>query len=119
MIRIKLFDAVEKPLVVYNAQAMLDYAIDFYTEACDDDFVEDQVDYTFPAYVSSYFRIYNERLGRQIKNIALVQSGSFLIINASALDLTFDTNGNYFYEIGYVQSGGYEIALMYGVLKVV
>src|SRR3989304_3411728 len=114
MIRIKLFDAVEKPLVVYNAQAMLNYAIDFYTEACDGDFVENQEDFTLPDYASSYFRIYNERLGRQIKNIALSRSGSNLIINASVLDLTFDSNGNYFYEIGYVQTAGYEIALMYG-----
>lgn len=119
MLRVKLFDGVEKELKVYNGQAILDYDIDFFTEECDDDFEEDEEDFTFPAYISSYFRVYNERLGTLIKDIALSRSGGSLIINASVLDMTFDQNGKYYYQIGYMQSGGYEITLMYGPLKVV
>lgn len=119
MLRVKLFDGVERELKVYNGQAILDYDIDFFTEECDTDFEEDEEDFTFPAYASSYFRVFNERLGTRIKNIALSRSGSSLVMNVSVLDNTYDQNGKYYYEIGYVQAGGYEIALMYGPLKVV
>lgn len=114
MLRIKLFDGVEKPLKMYNGQAVLDYDIEFFTEECDDDLDEEEVDFTFPSYSSSYFRIYNERSGRLLKTIALSRSGSSLVINASADDMTLDDKGKYYYEIGYVQTGGYEIVLMYG-----
>lgn len=114
MLRSRLFDGVEEPLEVYNRQAVIDKAIEFFTEECDS-----ETDFTFPGYLSSYFRVFNERLGRQIKDIALSQSGASLIINASALDMTFEDNGIYYYEIGYVQNGGYEITLRYGELRVI
>lgn len=114
MLRSKLFDAVDEPLEVYNGQAIIDKAIEFFTEECD---VE--TDFAFPGYLSSYFRVFNERLGREIKDIALSQSGASLVINASALDMTFEDNGVYYYEIGYVQTGGYEIVLRYGKLTVI
>lgn len=119
MLRVKLFDGVEKELKIYNGQAILDYDIEFYTEECDDDLEEDEADFAFPAYASSYLRIFNERLGREIKEVILSRSGSSLIINASALDMTFDVNGKYYYEIGYIQTGGYELVLMYGPAKVI
>lgn len=118
MIRFKLFNAEESPLEIYNGKAILNEEIQFVVDECEQDEIEEE-DYTFPGYASSYFRIYNERLGRLIKTIALSRSGASLIVNASVTDCTFDVNGIYFYEIGYVQSGGYEIALKYGPLKVV
>lgn len=114
MLRVKLFKGVDEPLEVYNGVAIIDEAIEFFTEECDI-----QTDFDFQGYVSSYFRVYNERLGIQIKDIALSQSGSSLIINASVLDMTFEDNGMYYYEIGYVQSGGYEVLLRYGQLRVI
>lgn len=114
MDRFKLFDGVEQPMEVYNGIAIIDKAIEFFTEECD---VE--TDFSFPSYSSSYFRVFNERLGREIKDIALSHSGASLIINASSLDMTFDDNGNYYYEIGYMQTGGYEIPLRFGKLTVV
>jgi hypothetical protein len=114
MQRVKLFDGVEEPMEVYNRIAIIDKAIEFFTEECDE-----ETDFTFPSYLSSYFRVFNERLGREIKDITLTQSGASLIINASALDMTFDDVGLYFYEIGYVQSGGYEVPLRYGKLRVI
>lgn len=113
MDRFKLFDGVEQPMEVYNQIAIINKAIEFFTEECD---VE--TDFSFPSYASSYFRVFNERLGREIKDIALSQSGASLIINASVADMTFEENGNYYYEIGYVQSGGYEIPLRFGKLTV-
>jgi len=83
------------------------------------DFIEDEEDFTFPSYSSSYFRVFNERIGTTMLNIPLSRSGASLIINASALDMTFEVNGNYYFEIGYVQTGGYEIVLMYGILRVI
>lgn len=118
MIRFKLFNAVEEPLEIYNAKAIIDMEIQFFVDECEADEIEEE-DYTFPSYASSYFRIYDERLGRLLKTISLSQSGNSLIVNASVTDTTFDVNGNYWYEIGYVQTGGYEIALKYGILKVV
>lgn len=113
MLRSRLFDGVEEPLELYNGIAIIDKAIEFYTEEC-----EAETNFTFPSYSSSYFRVFNERLGFEIKDIALSQSGASLVINASVLDMTFEDNGVYFYEIGYVQTGGYEIPLRYGKLIV-
>lgn len=118
MIRYKLFDAEESPLEIYNGKAILNQEIQFVVDECEQDEIEEE-DYTFPSYSSSYLRIYNERLGRLIKTIALARSGGSLIVNASVVDCTFDVNGVYWYEIGYVQSGGYEIPLKYGPVKVV
>lgn len=109
----KFFHATEKTLVVYNQKAIIDFAFSFYTEDCVDD-----TDFPFTGITTAYFRAYNERLGRLIKEISLTPSGYDLIFNASVADMTFEDNGNYFYEIGYVLPGGYEVALMYGVLTV-
>jgi hypothetical protein len=118
MLRLKLFDGVEKEIKVYNTQAIVDLDIQLYSEECDDDLLVEEEDFTFPGYASSYFRIYNERLGTRLKNISLSRSGGSLILNASVLDMTFDQNGKYYYEIGYVNSV-YETVLVYGKLKVV
>lgn len=114
MLRVKLFKGVEEPIEVYNGVAVIDEAIEFFTEECDT-----ETDFTFPGYVSSYWRVYNERSGRLIKNYTLTQSGSSLIINNSVLDMTYEDNGMYYYEIGYVQTGGYEVPLRYGQQRVI
>lgn len=114
MLRVKLFKGVEEPIEVYNGVAIIDEAIEFYTEEC-----EIETDFAFPGYISSYWRVYNERLGILIKSYALSQSGSSLIINNSILDMTYEDNGMYYYEIGYVQTGGYEVPLRYGQQRVI
>jgi hypothetical protein len=113
MIRIKLFDGVEKDIVIYNGQAIVNLEVQYYTEQCDTDIEEDEEDFTFPGYASSYLRIFNERNGRELKDISLSQSGSSLIINASVADMIFEDNGVYYYEIGYVNVV-YEQVLQYG-----
>lgn len=115
MLRSKLFDGEEKTLEVYNQLPLIDVAIEFFTVECEED-----EDFTFPNYASSYFRVFNERLGRRIKNITnIAQSGPALVINASVTDMTFDDNGKYYYEIGYISTGGYEFPLRYGKLQVI
>jgi len=118
MIRHNLFDGREQELVIFNRQAVVSRETEFFTDDCDDDLEEEEVDFDFPGFSSGYFRVYNERIGTLIKNLVLTQNGSALVMNFSVLDMTFEDNGNYWYEMGYVQSGGYEIALMFGVLKV-
>jgi hypothetical protein len=115
MLNTKLFQGNEYPLTVYNEQALVDVAFRFYTQDnCDGD----KVDFDFPDYASSYFRIFNERIGRELKEFSLTQDGAYLIANVSASDMTFRSNGNYYYEIGYVR-GVYEQTLRYGKLIVV
>lgn len=114
----RLFQAKEYSLIIYNAQALIDKAFRFYTVVNCADLPYEEIDFDFPDYVSSYFRVYNERLGRLVLELALVNSGPYLIANASVSEMTFEENGDYYYEIGYSR-GGYEQALRYGKLKVV
>lgn len=118
MLRLRLFDGVESELVVYNAQAIVDLELSFFTEECDDDLIVEEEDFTFPGYVSSYLKVFNERSGKLLKNIALSRSGSSLVVNASVLDMTFEENGKYYYEIGYVNTV-YEQVLKYGPFKAI
>lgn len=117
MINTKLYEAKEYPLSIYNGQAIINKAFRFFTVVDCTGLAYEEIDFDFPDYVSSYFRIYNERSGRLILDLSLQQSGVYLIINASVSDMSFEDNGLYFYEIGYNRSG-YEQALRYGPLKV-
>jgi hypothetical protein len=103
--------------VFYNAKPVLNFIIEFFVEDCDGDFDDEETNYTFSNFVSGYFRVYNERGGRLIKNLPMTNISSTLVLNSN--DTTFEDNGNYYYEIGYLMTGGYELALMYGRLKVV
>lgn len=115
MLNTKLFQGSEYSLTVYNGQALINVAFRFYTEDnCDGE----KVDFDFPDFVSGYFKVYNERIGREIKELALDRDGAYLIANFSVADMTFDENGNYFYEVGYVRAG-YEQTLRYGKLHVI
>lgn len=115
MIRVRLFDGVENEIELYNGQALVNFPMEFFTDECDSDLEYEEEAYSFPGFVSAFFRVYNERQGRIIKNITgITQSGASLVINSN--DLTFDDLGQYYYEIGY--NNGYEMVLMYGILNV-
>lgn len=111
MLTQKLFQANEYPLELYNGKPILDVGIVFLYEECG---VE--TDFDFPDYVSSDLIVYNERLGRVLKTIPLTRDGNILIINST--DTVFDQAGNYYYEVNYLASGGYERLLRYGLFKV-
>lgn len=114
MLKNKLFQGKDYPLIVYNGKPIIDKAVQFFIKDCDGI----DTDFDFPDYVSSYMRVYNERSGRLILTLSLSRSGGYLIINASNSDMTFEDNGNYWYEIGYLR-GAYEQALRYGILQVI
>lgn len=118
MIRVKLFDGVEYPLTLYNGKAVIDLALSFFVDDCEEGVTNDE-DFTFPNFVSAYMTVYNERTGRLIKTYSLTQSGASLVLNGSVSDMTFEDLGVYYYEIGYVITGGYEQVLMYGKLTVI
>lgn len=114
----RLFQAKEYSLVIYNGQAIINRSFRFYTVIDCPDLPYEEIDFDFPDYTSSYLRIFNERNGRLIIEIALDHDGGYLIANASASDMTFEDTGNYYYEVGYVRAV-YEQALRYGTLKVI
>lgn len=118
MLNTRLFEGKEYQLVIYNKQALINRAFRFFTVVDCVDVPYEEIDFDFPDYVSSYLRIYNERLGRLVLDLPLDQSGPYLIANASVSQMTFEDNGSYYYEVGY-NRGGYEQALRYGLLQVV
>lgn len=118
MINSRLFQAKEYPLIIYNGHALIDKAFRFYTVVNCADLPYEEIDFDFPDYVSSYFRVYNERLGRLVLELAMTNNGPYLVVNASVSEMTFEDNGDYYYEIGYSRAG-YEQALRYGKLKVI
>lgn len=118
VINTRLFNAKEYSLVIYNRQALINKAFRFYTVVDCVDLPYEEIDFDFPEYVSSYLRIYNERLGRLILDIVLTRSGPYLIANTNLLDMTFEDLGDYYYEVGY-NRGGYEQALRYGKVSII
>lgn len=117
MVNTRLFEGKEYSLQVYNAQALVNRAFRFYTVVDCLEIPYEEIDYDFPDFVSAYWRIYNERDGRLLKTLALTQSGPYLIANVGVSDMTFDSLGNYYYEIGYVRAV-YDQVLRYGTLNV-
>lgn len=117
-INTRLFNAKEYNLVVYNRQALINKAFRFFTVIDCPELPYEEIEFDFPYYVSSYFRVYNERLGRLVLDLVTERSGAYIIVNASVADMTFEDLGNYFYEVGY-NSGGYELPLRYGKLQVI
>lgn len=115
MVNTRLFQGKEYSLVIYNGQAIVDKAFRFFTVV---DCTGEEIDFDFPDFAGAYFRVYNERSGRLIKNFTMTQNGPYLVVNSSVSEATFEDNGYYYYEIGYVR-GVYEQSLRYGTLKVI
>lgn len=115
MVNSKMFIAQEYDLKVYNGKPMIDVAIRFFTtDNCDGE----EVDFDFPDYTGAYLRVFNERLGRELKELTLSRDGAYLISNQSESDMTFEDNGNYYYEIVYIR-GVYEQVVRYGKFIVI
>jgi hypothetical protein len=118
MVNTRLFEGKEYTLIIYNGQAMLNKRFSFSVceQICFGD--SEVIEFDFPGFVSAYFRVYNERLGRLVFDQPLDKDGNVLVANINQSDMTFEDNGNYYYEIGYLQNG-YEQALRYGTLSVI
>lgn len=110
----QLFQALEYETQLFNGQPIINGGFEFYYTDCDGE--EQEFDLS-SGFVAAYAKVYNERLGRVLKTWGLQLSApNQLILNTQ--DTTFSTNGNYWIEIYYVMSGGYEIRLRYGKLIV-
>lgn len=112
MINNRLFQGQGYKMELFNNQPILDIGFQFYYDDCGTD-----VEFDFPDYLTSYLKFYNERLGRTIKTIPLTRNGNILTINST--DTNFSDTGNYWYEVIYLTSGGYEQVLRYGLLEVI
>lgn len=106
--------AEKDKLVLKNGEAWIDITHIVYNE--------DGTEFDFPAYVSSYFRVFQSKdiNAKKIKEYTtqITRSGNVQIFNLSVADMTFGSYGTFWYEIGYVRSGGYEQALREGDLIV-
>lgn len=105
----------EQAVTIYNRQAIIDDVIDFTNTFNSECFTGNS---EIPSGAIGFWRAYNERSGKLLKNLALSISGNIFTMNASVSDMTFEDEGYYFYEIGY-ESGGYEYVFRYGTLKVI
>lgn len=109
---INTFYGVKQGLTVFNKQAILNLVFEF--DYCDDS------PFDFPGISGLYFTVHNERGSRRIKNyVGLTRTANKIVWNASEADMTFSVTGKYWYELGFVKSGGYEIVLQYGELTVI
>jgi hypothetical protein len=117
------FEAVEADLTLYNGQAVLNLPIYYYlegTESDNDGTVDGEYvkNYPFSGYTSSFMNVYDsEERNTLVKSFTsqITRNSNIQVINASVSDMTFDQNGTYFYELGYVRSG-YDIVLRFGKL---
>lgn len=112
--RVEMFAALEEDLIAYNGKAIINLSFAFFYDI--DGNPSDETNFDFPGYVSAYLYIYNQRLGLLIKTqtTQLTRSSNIILMNASVADMTFQNAGTYYYEMGYIQSGGYEVPLRYG-----
>lgn len=108
-----MFIAEESGLEAYNGAPLLNLAIYFEDS--------DENAFTFPGFVSAYMNVYQARNESQLKSFAsqITRNSNVYVLNMSASDMTFNDNGDYYYEMGYIQSGGYSIPLRYGKLTII
>lgn len=114
----RLFQAKEYPLQLYNGKTVIDYGFRFFTVVDCVDLPYEEIEFDFPGYSGSYFRVYNERRGRLILDVDMELYNGYLLLNLSESDASFEDDGNYYYEIGYIRSG-YEQSLRYGTITVI
>lgn len=109
-----LFPGIEWPLVYYNGKAVYNQHFEFLDQ--------DESDFSFTDFSSARLDVYDKRSGRLLKSFDsthLTRSGNDIYFNASGADMEFEDIGKYYYEMYYIQSGGYDIVLLYGDFKVI
>lgn len=107
------FIADEKTLVFYAGKPVINRQMDFYDV--------DGNDWDFSEAVSHYMKIWEEREGGILlidwdSPTNLSHSGKTVFLNAPVADTSIGT-GKYYYEIGYLIAGGYEVLTGYGTAK--
>ncbi len=112
MLNYRLFQANEYPLEMYNGEPLIELGFAFFYDDCGTD-----VEFDFPGFVSGFMYVFNERNGRLLKTYTPTQNGNTLILNEQ--DTDFEDNGKYYYQVGYMETGGYEHVLRFGTLTVI
>lgn len=110
-----LFPGIEWPLVYYNGKSVYAQVFQFFAE-------DGTTDYSFDDFSTIKLDVYTKRDGRLLKTFDstyLSRSGNDVTFNAGASAMEFDDLGKYYYEMYYVQAGGYEVTLLYGEFKVI
>lgn len=109
------FIAVEKTIEIYNGQAVIDNVFEILNE--------DETAFGFTGESGLFITFYNEREGEVVKEFTnltgLTRNTNNIVWNANASDMQFDDLGKYFYELGFIKSGGYEQVLSYGNAMVI
>jgi hypothetical protein len=110
------FIAENEGLQFYNGKAVINLVFAFYYDD------EDETEFDFTDDSGSYFfRVLDERSGRELKeyNSQVTRNSNRLIMNCSVSDMTFEDIGTYYYEMGYIRSGGYEELLRFGEIIII
>lgn len=110
---------IEEEMVVYNGRAIIDFVFSFY--ALDDD--DNEIAFSFPNENGLYLFVNNERGGYLIRQwtntTGLSRNSNNIVWNASESGMTFDEQGSYYYELGYLRGGVYETPLRFGKFRVI
>ena len=117
------FEGVYSELTFYNGKAVLNLVFSHYVPAAESDYdivIEGKYYdyYPFSGYASSFFYVYDsEERNTLVKSFTsqITRSANNQLMNTSVPDMTFEANGVYYYEMGYVRTG-YEVVLNYGKL---
>ena len=106
------FIAQEKNLVFYAGRAVLNKRHVYYDINGDP--------WSFASAIGFYFKIWEEREDGLLlidwDDTNLSNSDNEVILNAPATDTDIE-RGKYYYEQGYIQSGGYDVPTNYGEAK--
>lgn len=104
------FIADNADLDAYNGVSILNLGIYFMNS--------DGTPFGFAGYISAYMNVFQARGESQLKSFTsqITRNANCFVLNLSVSDMTFPDNGKYYYEMGYIQSGGYQIPLRYGNL---
>lgn len=105
-----LFIAENRDLVLYNSKAVLNQVFTFE--------FDDGSTFLFSGYVSAYLYVYDSpERNYLVKSYTsqLSRNSNNIVMNASVSDMTFNESGQYYFELGFSQSG-YEQPLRYGKL---
>lgn len=115
MSELRTFTATKEELEIYNGQAVINNVFEILNE--------DATAFGFTGESGLFITFFNEREGVVVKEFTdltgLSRNSNNIFWNANPTDMQFDDRGKYYYELGFIRSGGYEQVLCYGNAKVI
>lgn len=111
-----LFPAVNFPLKHFNGKSVNNEQFVFLNE-------DGETAFAFPGATEIYWKIFEEREGREIKSFTtatgISRLDNVITLNMSSAAMLFSQKGSYWHEMYYLTSGGYDFPLMYGQFVVI